>query len=671
MTIEPIIKVKMEKFREDTNIPFISEDILFERFVNFNILSMHQPYVLATDNELLDTICVGGGNDMGVDGIAISLNGRFIKSISDINDILSDGKKGKFELIFIQSKNKEKFDLGEYSKFISGVEDFLKDDIVQPHNEDLKKWHDVRNHIFSNDIMIKWDENPDIRLYYVFMGKWEHNPHIIAYSSIMNDHLESLKCFKEINFHYIDSQAFNEILKNNENNYTSVLNFIDSMSLTEVKDVDNSCVILCEASDLINMLKTNENLIRKNLFEDNVRDYQGETAINLEIEHTLKDNSESFMLLNNGITIVCDEIQMGNRKLTIKNPQIVNGCQTCNVLFNCFKKGINIKDASIIIKIISTKSGNIANTVVKGANRQNIVFDEAFEITREYHKLLEEFFASMKCEPYGHIYYERRSKQYHDNPIIKPYQRISFKIMIQSVVSLFLYKVHEGHRHEAKLLECYRNKIFVDNQSFYPYYVAALLYMKVENLFRSKKLEKKMYSYKLQIMLLVKELIMGKSPDINIKKETEKYCIDFLQFINDDTKVIHYSSMAIDLFNKLIEKWTYKKGQSYYYAIKDSAEFTQFMLSEVRDDPNLYNNFEINEKDYSKLYRGRVYEPKKDRHGRYFGFITRQPDNIFFHQEDNEQIVDWEQLKGKDVTYTIKDGLKGQRAVDVKIIDEQ
>ncbi len=670
MTIEPIIRVKMNKYAQDTNVNGVTEDQLFERFVNFNILSMHQPYVLTTDNELLDDICIGGSNDMGIDGIAISLNGKFINSTSDIDDILNDGKKGKFEFIFLQSKNKEKFELGEYAKFISGVKDFLNESIKQPFNKDVERWHNIRDYIFSDDIMVKWDDNPNIRMYYVVMGKWENTPHILAYSDEMKDQLEKTRCYKDINFHYIDSQAFNDILKNNENCYTAVINFIDSMSMNEVEEVDNSCVILCKATDLVNMLRTNENLIRKTLFEDNVRDYQGETSINSEMEQTLKENCERFMLLNNGITIVCDEAQMGNRKITVKNPQIVNGCQTCNVLFKSFIDGVNVENASVIVKIISTKSSKIANMIVKGTNRQNIVFDEAFEITRDFHKLLEEFFASMKCKPYDHIYYERRSKQYFDNPLVKPYQRVTFKILIQSIVSLFLYKTHEGHRHESKLLETYKNQIFVDNQSFYPYFTASYLYMKMESLFRMKKIPSNKYPYKMQIMLLTKELISGESPNLNSKKEIDKYCKRILQNIDDDTSIQSFAYKACELFDEIVAQWIEFKGKSYYYAIKDSAEFTQFMLSKVRNDPKVYATEQKTELTTHKVFRGKIMTPKRDKHGRYFGFITRFPDNIFFHQEDNGQIVDWEDIKGKDVTYTMLDGIKGPRAANVTILDE-
>ena len=151
----------------------------------------------------------------------------------------------------------------------------------------------------------------------------------------------------------------------------------------------------------------------------------------------------------------------------------MNGCQTCNVLYLAYKKGSPLRDIYITVKVISTRINEITNQIVRGTNRQNIVLDEAFEITRDFHKNLENFYLSMPVDAsYEKIYYERRSKQYADNPTILATQKINFRLLIQSIVSLFLEKPNYGYMHEAKLLQEFQNIIFVDNQSLFPYYVA-------------------------------------------------------------------------------------------------------------------------------------------------------------------------------------------------------
>lgn len=663
MTLEPILKAKMEKYKEDYGLNNYTEDKIFERYVNSQILSQLQPGVFTTDYELLDLICVGGGNDLGIDGIAILVNGRFIKSREDIDDILFGSRKGEFEIIFIQSKNKNKFDSGEYMKFTSGVEKFLNESTLLNINASVSYWHEVFKYIMSKDVIIKWSKNPIVRLYYVVAGTWEKSAHILEHSEVVRNRLLENRCFEDVEFSYLDSKSLLEIVNSNENNYKAVMNFIDSMPLPEVEQVDNSSVILCNAEEIVELLSTNDGLLRRGLFEDNVRDYQGETVINNEIRETLQNNAQRFVLLNNGITIVCDEVQEGNRKISITNPQIVNGCQTCNVLFQCKREGINIDKAYVIIKVIGSANHEIVNNIVKGTNRQNIVYEEAFEITKEFHKLLEKFFGVMEVGEFDKVFYERRSKQFDSDLLIKPYQRVSFRILIQSFISMFMYKVEEGHRHESRLLHDYGNKIFVENQSFYPYYASAFIYTQVERLFRGDKLDKELYTYKYHIMLILKETLMGRSPNINQKREMEKYCKGLLEKIGSKEMFLQYAKSACKKFASIKEKWISCKGDSFRYAIKDRVEFTEFLLDEL-------NSEEKKELDAgNEKLRGKVLNISTDRYGKYFGFIKKAPSNIFFHESKNPDIsLDYED---KDVVYDVLTDEEGREfAINIHLVRE-
>ncbi|PHM05836.1 hypothetical protein CK516_38060 [Nostoc sp. 'Peltigera malacea cyanobiont' DB3992] len=61
---------------------------------------------------------------------------------------------------------------------------------------------------------------------------------------------------------------------------------------------------------------------------DNVRDFDVDNEVNREIEATIKsDEHKSFVLYNNGITIVAEDINVVGDKMTVTDYQIVNGCQ--------------------------------------------------------------------------------------------------------------------------------------------------------------------------------------------------------------------------------------------------------------------------------------------------------------------------------------------------------
>lgn len=669
MKFEPMIKVMLHEYQKSYGKMNVSEDEAFEYFVNHTILRSHQPEAFSVINDICDLICVDGQNDMGIDGIAIKVNDIFISTKEDIDSFISMYRKIKIEFIFIQSKYKEKFDSGEYGKFVDGIADFLQMEHSEPHNEKIKYWIELKDYLLSEEIMTTWQDIPNIRLYYVVMGKWNNNEHIIAKTENLKRNIELMKTYGDVIERYIDSSALLKMCEENDNNFSAVLNTIDSFQLTEVQKVDNSIIMMCNAKEIIKMLQSGDELLRKSLFTDNVRDFQGDTTINREILETVKKNPQQFVLMNNGITIVCNKAISSNRKVTITCPQVVNGCQTCNVLYSAFKQGCDLDEVVVTVKVIATQKSEITNQIVRGTNRQNIVLDEAFEITRDFHKNLENFFLSMPSngEEYEKVYYERRSKQYADNPTILATQKINFRLLIQSVVSIFLQKPCQAYMHEAKLLQEFQNILFVDNQSLFPYYVAPCLLLKMDEVCRERDDRKFCATYKYQILFVTAIKIAGFPPDINKENLIDTYCKKVMEIFLEKVRLEQEIDNAIRCFNRIVSDWVKEKGSSYYHGVKSNQDFNDYLIkalhiSEKDVIDKKHKNPTIDE------YRGTVLKVLLDKKNQYYGFISRLPDNIFFHKNDNLKL-DFSSLYARDVIYIIKKDIRGnERAVITKVI---
>jgi len=664
MKFQPIIQAKLNNYKIQHEISQLSDGDAFERYANQTILTTHQPSAFSIETDLLDVITVGGHDDMGIDGLSIKLNGVLISNIEEAKDLIEHQKTADIEYIFLQSKYKEKFDSGEFGKFITGVKDFLDSIHYQPYNKKIENWLKIKEYLESEDVLQYWPE-PTVRLYYVAMGKWsaDGHPHIIALEKRFKAEIDLFKTYNIVHLNYIDLDSFKRICDENENSFTAILDIIDSSSLPEVSNVNNSCLTVCSAESLLKMLLSSEGLLRRNLFSDNVRDYQGDTTINSEIFDTIRNDPRSFILLNNGITVVCDEINFPNRKITIKNPQIVNGCQTCSVLYNAYKQGLTLSDMALSVKVISTKDIDIINRIVKGTNRQNIVFDEAFEITKPFHKDLEAFFNALPFNPSNEkIYYERRSKQFGDNLSILSRQKVNFKILIQSFVSIFLKEPHKGHRHESKLLQDYQNIIFIDNQSKYPYYTAALIFQKVELAYRRDLIPNNLRAYKAQLSFLLKETLAPNCPSINDEKRIAEYCENLLQKLWDKTAFDTGITDTVRLFNTITDKWIEQRGEKYISGIKDSADFTKFLIDSTSSDTT-------GQVIASKKLRGTIISVLTARNGRQYGFISKHPRDALFHENDST-IKDYLKFLGREVLYDFNIDENGrERAMNIEIIN--
>lgn len=628
MFANPILKAWLNEYNKENELEGDSTDCE-RRYINYIYFSQIQPDRLDRDFDLLSQICDEVPESMSLIGIAITMNGQLLSAKTDIDDILQKEGRGKFEVYIIA-----------YQEKISADE--LINEMYHKKRDGIS-YSEIIDYFQTQRIVAKWEGLPNINIIFVADEKAES---------------QSIKS-KEytVSIQQIDEERLYAIAQANRKEYQAVLEHQGSIEFGKLEDVGKVYVVLCTADSLINILTNDDGLIRSNMFDDNVRDYQGDTDINQEMEATLSANPENFILYNNGITIVCDKLGPEYRALIIKNPQIVNGCQTCNSLYNAKRKGNDLSRAQVIVKVIEATKPEVTQGIVKGTNRQNIVYEEAFETIRQYHKELEDFFNVMQTDGFYKVYYERRSKQYARDNTVKPYQKISFRVLIQSMMAMYMNHVEVSHRHESKLISDYKDKLFVAGQSYYPYYVAALFASNLEYIMKQERSLNDMKPYKMHLLFLIQELSMGPAPDIDDKEKIEEYCRNLLKLLGE-TEYKQAVLRAADRFRKIMRQWIDAKGFGYRYAIKDNPEFKDFMLKKLRGS--------IAAEEYSNVYTGKVMTVTTDKRGNLFGFIAHKPENVYFNELDNPNMdISYE---GKKVSFRLTEKAGKIRGINVRIL---
>lgn len=625
----PILNAWFNEYMKENELECDNCLDIERRYINYIYFSQVQPDRLDRDFDLLNQIYDEVPEGLGLIGIAITMNGQLLSTKTDIDDILQKDGQGKFEVYILAYK--EKFSADELINEI-----YYK-------RQDRYDFSEIIYYFQTQKIVAKWEELPNINIIFVAEENAE------TQSKKSKEYTVSIQ--------QINEDKLYAIAKANRGEYPATLEYKDSIVFEKLEDAGQVYVVLCNADSLVGMLTNDDGLIRANIFDDNVRDYQGDTDVNQEMEATLSANPVNFVLFNNGITIVCDKLEPKSKELIIKNPQIVNGCQTCNSLYRVKRRGEDLSQVQVIVKVIEATKPEVTQGIVKGTNRQNIVYEEAFETIRRYHKELEDFFNIMQTKGFCKVYYERRSKQYARDNTIKPYQKVSFRVLIQSMVAMYMNHVENSHRHESKLISDYKNKLFVDGQSYYPYYVAALLASNLEYIMKQDYSLNDMKPYKMHLLFLIQELSMGPAPDINDKDKVEEYCKKLLKVLSS-TEYKTVVLRAAVRFRQIINQWVATKGSGYRYAIKDNAEFKDFMLKELRGSIVA----EVN----SNVYTGRVMNVTTDKHGNLFGFIAYKPQNVYFNELDNPDMnISYE---GKKVSFRLT-GKEGRiRGINVRLL---
>ena len=406
--LNPIIRERVEEYQK-LHCP--KEDkygIVFGRMVNQAILEYYDPGCLNNDEGLLDAVCVDGTNDTGLDGICIKVNGKIVSNIEYLESLIkADRIINEVEIYFIQSKYKSKkaFNSTDWSVFSDGIREFLGDKDYMQKNDKVKNWFEIKNKIIGNYIKyFTATKIINIKVFYAACSKWneENHPDIKGKFEILKRDIEErdeCKCYVVQSPIFLDDDKFISYLNENARYYEAqISNIQNAIHLENNYNLNfEGIAVKLSAQNLLDILLDKEDKsLRKGLFDDNIRDYQGQTNVNNKIRKTLEEDPESFIIRNNGITILVSDFNQQGLKYTLKNPQIINGCQTCNVIYQTYKdKGEEaLKNVELFARIIKIKSEDyqVTTNVISANNSQNQVYDLVDEISREYHKKLEEFF---------------------------------------------------------------------------------------------------------------------------------------------------------------------------------------------------------------------------------------------------------------------------------------
>ncbi|HXG34434.1 MAG TPA: AIPR family protein [Bryobacteraceae bacterium] len=246
---------------------------------------------------------------------------------------------------------------------------------------------------------------------------------------------------------------------------------------------DGGVVALARLQDFYRFITDENGQFRQSLFESNVRDYQGSTLVNLEIRRALSGRwEEDFWWLNNGVTVIADEVSSTGKKLTVKDPQIVNGLQTSREIFEYFRNGVEEDGRKILVRIVTPRRPESRDRIIKATNSQTTLPVASLRASDEIQWQIEQ---SLKASGW---FYERRKNFYRNAG--KPLDRIvSISELGQAVMAVVLQEPGTARARPSSLLkkdEDYR-KVFSPDFSFEVYRAAIELVRLAEGRLKAHK----------------------------------------------------------------------------------------------------------------------------------------------------------------------------------------
>jgi hypothetical protein len=171
--------------------------------------------------------------------------------------------------------------------------------------------------------------------------------------------------------------------------------------------------------------------------------------------------------------------------------------------------------------VIASRDESVISSIIKATNRQTEVKEEQLIALSDFQKQLELFFKSYD-DP-NKLFYERRSRQYNDDPGIEKTRIVTPGNLIRAYASMFLEEPHRTTRTYRALLDNVGREIFGPSHRLESYYCAAFAAYRLEYLFRNQILDSQYKPARYHILLAGRILLEPENPPAPNSHDMKRY----------------------------------------------------------------------------------------------------------------------------------------------------
>lgn len=533
-----IVKAHLDSFVKSFGLEADEEAIQFEKFTTFCVLSNR--FSASFD---LDDVCTGPG-DEGIDGVAVIIDETVTASVEDALTIFAAQRRNHdVDVLFVQAKRSESFDLGDFLKFKEGILRFATQTPYAATDEVLLE----ARHVF--DVVLKEvpkvrNGKPSLTARFVTTGQYQKPAALETALIDFLTQLAELGLFHDTDVRFIDRDELTRLWVGTYSGINASLPAFSTAALPNIAGIDEAYLAVVRASDFVNnLLVTEDGNLRTQVFEENVRSFLGhDNPVNQSIAATLASDAASrFPVLNNGITIVSPDVKLQGTTLHLTNYQIVNGCQTSNVLFENREA---LGDVMVNIKVVKTQLEDVFSELVRATNSQTKVEDTQFLSLRPIIKRVEQYFNTYDGAE-SRLYLERRDRQYVGQDI--PATRIfSLHNAAKCVAAMFCNRPELAARYPKQMYEELTDVIFADTTKEVVFYAACVTMYRFSLLVSNSTVPQNMKRFKWHMLPMVRAIVIGPNVLPLNSRQVEQTAQQIIGVMGQ------HGQPATDVFNRIV-----------------------------------------------------------------------------------------------------------------------
>jgi hypothetical protein len=459
-----LLRARLENLRQATHPHLNADEFLLINSVDSILRSRQLSYQQIEDG------IVDGADDGGVDALYIFINGVLVE---DDATLRAPTDEPTILVEIVQTKNESGFSEAALNTLIANVElmfSYVSDTETDRscYNPRLRE----RLRLFRHTVLGSSLSFAALQFNVRYITRAENDPHpkVRAKAEQLCSLFVTHHPQSKAEFFFVGAAQLNSAARDRAGRPSRI-----KMSDGPIGGDLGGWVGLCAIIDYLKFITGEEGGLREEIFEENVRGFEGNTMINRDISASLgvrpKDHEgpaiADFWWLNNGVTILGSRVEPeGSRTLKIGDPQIVNGLQTSRSIFNASRtEGVDFEEVnagrSLLVRVIEAADEEVASEIIKATNSQNRISSATLRATDRSQRAVEEYFLS---EGY---YYERKKNHYKSAG--KPRTRIVEVLEVaQAVWAIQQCEPHAARGGPSRLVSNQNNyrKIFSEKVPF-------------------------------------------------------------------------------------------------------------------------------------------------------------------------------------------------------------
>jgi hypothetical protein len=540
-----VIDSLVKKFQDDHDLASLPMDEAFEAFAGYCVLSSFYESDFSPD-----VFRMGGGNDLGIDVFGIVVNGVLMRDEAEVRTAAEQAKQLDVRIIVVQAKTSPKFE----TKVIADLADNLthvvaKEDMPYPASADVENLRACLSAVYANIAKFSGGR-PKLYVHYATTGNQVAEMLRRKASSAERSLLRS-GLFDTVDVQCVTRDDLCELYKRATQAVPATFEMPKKISLARMPGVEESLLGMLSAHELVTKVLTDPTgHIRKALFHENVRDFQGYNGVNGQIRDTVRDEHgrRRFAVLNNGITIVTRNLRVVGDEVHIRDFQVVNGCQTCHVLFD--ERSRLTDEVQVSVRVVHSEDEDVIAGIIAATNRQTAVSEEDLSAREDFHKRLEDWFAAQ--HPARRLFYERRSKQYATRQDVEKTRVVNRSQLTRAYAAMFLSEP-SAVGHYRDLTTRRRDELFQPDHLPDPYYVAAATHYRIEWLLRTRRIRASFRPVRYHLMAAMRWQMLGSARLASSPKQAAEQCRRLLDLVWEPSSAEQAVLKLVPHFDKIID----------------------------------------------------------------------------------------------------------------------